>query len=482
MKELEKYEPVIGLEIHAQLKTKTKAFSWEKAEYGDAPNTNISVINLAHPGTLPQHNKAAVESSIKMGIACDSDITEYNVYSRKNYFYADLPKGYQITQFDTPICVGGKIEIKGDDGKTKGINLTRIHMEEDTGKSIHDLDIDNTLVDYNRAGTPLIEIVTEPEIKSGDEAYQFISEVRRLVRYLDICDGNMEEGSLRCDANVSIRPKGQKEFGTKVEVKNMNSMSNVKKAIEHEIMRQAKMLDNREVIYSETRSFDAMNGTTFAMRSKEATNDYRFFPEPDLPPLTVSESWVDAIRQEMPALPKALFKKFTEQYKLNEYDALVLIDSKEVANYFISVLNYTSEFKSAANWILGPVKSWLNSNALEIGEFPLAPKKIAEIVEIVKEGKISNSVAEQKIFPAMFEQKESTPLQLAESMNLIQNSDEGFITELVKEVLAKYPDKVEAYKGGKKGLKGLFMGEIMKLSKGKADPGLANRELSKHLD
>lgn len=481
MKALEKYEPVIGLEIHAQLKTDTKAFSSEQAEYGGLPNTQVSVINLAHPGTLPKHNKRAVEMSIMMGLACGSEIRRYNAYSRKNYFYADLPKGYQITQFDTPICNGGSIEVKDAEGNIKPITLTRIHMEEDTGKSIHDLDLENTLVDYNRAGTPLIEIVTEPEIRTGDEAYQFVSEVRRLVRYLDICDGNMEEGSLRCDANVSIRLKGAEKFGTKVEVKNMNSMSNVRKAIEHEIERQAQILDEGGTVLSETRSFNAMDGTTFTMRAKEMVNDYRYFPEPDLPPLVVEESWKEELRQKMPELPKTLFKRFVNEFGLTEYDAGVLTDSKEMAAFYQEAIRGTSEYKAVANWVQGPVRSWLNEQSLDLDQFPLKPEQIGEVVKLVKEGSVSNSNAEQKIFPVLLEQPERSARSIAEDLNLIQNSDSNFIEELVEEVLKSLPDKVEAYRQGKKGLKGLFMGEVMKRSKGKADPAVASSILDEKL-
>ena len=465
----EKYELVVGLEIHTQLLTKSKAFCADEVSYGESPNTRVSAISLGHPGTLPVHNIEVVNMAIMLGLACGCDITEYNRYSRKNYFYPDLPKGYQITQFDTPICTQGHITVRTDAGE-KEIRLTRIHMEEDTGKSIHDLDIENTLMDYNRAGTPLVEIVTEPDIRTSDEAYAFLSEVRKLVRYLDVCDGNMEEGSLRCDANISVRLKGSPDFGTKVEVKNMNSMSNVKRAIEYEFSRQVKAIENGEVIDSETRSFDAMTGTTFSMRSKEMVNDYRYFPEPDLPPLTVSRDWVKRIQDQMPALPRALHKNFTEEKGLSNYDASILTDEKEVAEFYLKLCKHTSNYKAAANWVMGAVKSWINAEARTITEFPLSAATLARLISSIDQGVLSYSTAEQKLFPALIEQPEATVESLIEKLNLAQTGNEDDLTVWAEEVLAAFPQKVEEYKQGKTGLLGLFMGEIMKKSKGKADP------------
>ena len=316
----EKYEVIIGLEVHAQLLTNSKAYSNDVNEFGAVPNTNVSVISLGHPGTLPRMNKETIEYAIRLGIACDSHIARDQYFARKNYFYPDLPKGYQITQDKTPICTGGHIFIKSEDGTEKKIGLTRIHMEEDAGKSIHDMDVYDTLVDLNRAGVPLVEIVSEPDIRSSHEAYNYLTEVRKLVRYLDICDGNMEEGSLRCDANVSVNLKGQ-PWGTKVEVKNMNSIRNVQRAIEFEIDRQIKAVENGEVISQETRSFDALKGITISMRSKEAANDYRYFPEPDLPPLHIHQADIERVQSSMPPLPRSLFGKYTQTLKLSEYDA-----------------------------------------------------------------------------------------------------------------------------------------------------------------
>ncbi len=478
----DKYEAVIGLEIHAQLQTKTKAYSSDRNEYGSSPNTNVSVVTLGHPGTLPMYNKKAINFAVKMGLACESNITQDMIFARKNYFYPDLPKGYQITQDETPICTGGKVLIKTDEGKDKEVALTRIHLEEDAGKSIHDLDPFNTLIDLNRAGVPLIEIVSEPEIKTSQEAYNYVTEVRRLVRYLDICDGNMEEGSLRCDANVSVMLKGSKVFGNRTEVKNMNSMRNVQKAIEFEIKRQIDLIEQGETIVTETRSFNAANGSTISMRSKEAANDYRYFPEPDLQPIQVTQDYVEAVKDTMPPLPNFLFKKYTQDYALSEYDAAVLIDDKSIALYFEDVTKHTKNYKSASNWVTVNVKSYLNEKAIEIKDFSLTPQQIAEIIQLIDSGKISNSVASQKVFPLMIETPGKSALQIAEENNLLQNSNADEITELIEKALAKFPEKVEEYKSGKKGLLGLFMGEVMKLSQGKADPKMASKSLKEFLE
>jgi len=468
------FEAVIGLEIHIQLQTRSKAFSSDSSEYGALPNTQVSPISLGHPGTLPKHNKEAIEKAVKMGLALDCSITEINRYARKNYFYADLPKGYQITQFDTPLCVGGHVPVKTKEGGSKNVRLIRIHMEEDTGKSMHDQDLHDTLVDYNRAGTPLIEVVSEPDIRTGEEAYAFVTEIRRLVRYLDICDGNMEEGSLRCDANISIRPKGSTAFGTKVEVKNMNSISNVKRAIDFEIERQKACLENGESIVQETRGFNGLDGTTFSMRKKESNNDYRYFPEPDLPPVLMTQSEVKRIRGEMPELPNTLYQRFTEQYGLSEYDASVLIDDKHSAFFFEAVCQHQRNYKAVANWVTVPVRGYLNDQALGMQDFPISAPTLAEMIALVDEGVISHSIAAQQLFPALLQQPNAGARSLVDSMNLATNNDSSELESLAKEVLALFPDKVEAYRSGKTGLMGLFVGEIMKRSAGKADPKMTN--------
>jgi aspartyl-tRNA(Asn)/glutamyl-tRNA(Gln) amidotransferase subunit B len=478
----DKYEAVIGLEIHSQLLTRSKAFCSDSVEYGLLPNTQTSVISLGHPGTLPKHNKRAIELAICMGLACNCQIREYNQYARKNYFYADLTKGYQITQDKTPICYEGHVEIELKDGSTKQINLERIHMEEDTGKSMHDQDLYSSLIDYNRAGTPLIEIVTKPDFRTGEEAYAFITLIRQMVRYLDICDGNMEEGSLRCDANVSVMLKGASEYGTKVEVKNMNSMRNVQRAIDFEINRQIELIEAGGKVMQETRTFDAMKNITIVMRTKEGANDYRYFPEPDLPPLVVNEAWIEKIRSEMPSLPKELIAKYIKEYKLTEYDARVITDFKETAAYFEQICHHTGNYKAAANWINGAIKSYMNEQGIDISMFPVKPIAIADIINIIDEGKLSNSAASQQVFPMMAKHPERSPLEIATELNLIQDSNADSIEPLIDEVLAKYPEKIIEYKEGKKTLMGLFVGEVMKLSKGKADPKITNELLRKKLD
>ncbi len=477
----DKYEVVIGLEVHAQMLTKTKAYSNDVNEYGSAPNSNISVVTLGHPGTLPVMNKKTIEFAIKLGLACDAHIAPAQHFARKNYFYPDLPKGYQITQDTTPICTGGSIVIRTDDGTEKSIGLTRIHMEEDAGKSIHDVDVYDTLVDLNRAGTPLLEIVSEPDMRSSMEAYHYLTEVRKLVRYLDICDGNMEEGSLRCDANVSVRLVGVSEFGTKVEVKNMNSIRNVQRAIEFEILRQIEVLEAGGSLSQETRAFDALKGITISMRSKEAANDYRYFPEPDLPPITITKEQIETVAQEMPALPRALFQRYTKEYGLSEYDAYNITDNKGIALYYESILAHTKNYKSAANWLMGDIKSYLNEYGVDMEKFPLKPLVIAELIHLVEEGKVSSTVASQNIFPALFSTEES-PLQVAERLNLIQNSDEDALKGFILKVFELNPDEVARYRGGEKQLTGFFMGQLMKVSQGKADPKLANGLLRQLLD
>lgn len=477
----DKYEAVIGLEVHAQLSTKSKAYSGDSTEFGVLPNTNISPITLGHPGTLPKSNKKVIEFAVRLGLACKSTIREVNEYARKNYFYADLPKGYQITQDKTPICTGGHITIKKEDGTEKQINITRIHMEEDAGKSIHDMDPFDTLIDLNRAGVPLLEIVSEPEIRSGDEAYQYLTEIRKLVRYLEICDGNMEEGSLRCDANVSVRLKGATAFGKRTEVKNMNSIRNVQRAIEFEIKRQIEAIEKGEEISQDTRSFDAVAGTTFVMRSKEMANDYRYFPEPDLQPVIVSQEYIAKVKSALPPLPNELFKKYIS-LGLSTYDAGVLTDSKEIALYFEEIITKTKNAKSASNWLTVQIKSYLNDNAVHISDFKVTPARIAQLVDLIDSGKVSHTIATQKIFPKMLEELNKPASQIAEENNWIQESDSSALTELAKQAIAKYPEKVAEYKNGKESLLGLFMGELMKLSKGKADPKMASSLMKDLLD
>lgn len=478
----DKYQAIIGLEVHAQLLTNSKAYSSDSTEYGMLPNTNLSEITLALPGTLPRVNKRVVEMAVKMGLATNCDITKYNVYARKNYFYPDLPKGYQITQDKTPICTQGHLLIKDAAGEDKTIGITRIHMEEDAGKSMHLPGEVETLVDFNRAGVPLIEIVSEPDIRDSEEAYNYLIEIKRLVRYLDICDGNMEEGSLRCDANISVMLKDSTLWGTKVEVKNMNSFRNVQRAIEHEIERQIMVLENGGKVDGETRNFDANTGSTTAMRSKETLNDYRYFPEPDLPPLIIEQEWLNAVKEAMPSLPQELYNRFVKELGLPEYDANVLTDAKEIALYFEELAKHTQNYKAASNWVMGPVKSYLNELQLHIKDFPLKPEQIAQLIALVDENKVSHSVAAKQVFPYMLEHPDMTAQRVAEEQNLLQESNADELTAIVEQVLADNPAKVEEYKAGKQSLIGMFMGEIMKKTKGKADPKVTNQLLREKLN
>jgi aspartyl-tRNA(Asn)/glutamyl-tRNA(Gln) amidotransferase subunit B len=478
----DKYEAVIGLECHVQLLTRTKMYSSDIAEYGAMPNTNVSVVTLGHPGTLPVVNKRAVEFAVRLGVAVKASIREENQFARKNYFYADLPKGYQITQDKTPICTGGYIVAKLKNGEEKKVNLTRIHMEEDSGKSLHDIDPFETLVDLNRAGTPLLEIVTEPDLRTGEEAYAYLTEVRKLVRYLDICDGNMEEGSLRCDANISVRLKGAEKFGKKVEVKNMNSFRNVQRAIDFEIKRQIDLVEANQPIAVETRSFDAVNGTTFSLRSKESANDYRYFPEPDLQPVYVTQEYIEEIKSKLPTLPDELLAIYTKEYKLSDYDAHQIIELKEVSAFYNELIKHTGNYKSAANWVIGPIRSYLNERAVTISEFTLKPAQIAEIIALIDKGSVSNSAATQKLFPGLAANPSKKAEELAKELDLLQNSNSNELQELVKQALSKYPEKITEYKNGKVTLLGLFVGEAMKLSKGKADPKLLNQLVKETLE
>jgi len=478
----DKYELVVGLEVHAQLLTRSKAYSSDPNEFGALPNTNVSVISLAHPGTLPRFNKKAVDLAIRLGLACGCNITRHMHFARKNYFYPDLPKGYQITQDTTPICTGGAINIKTENGADKTIRLTRAHLEEDAGKSIHDQDPFDTLVDLNRAGVPLIEIVSEPDIRSSTEAYNYLTSVRQLVRYLDICDGNMEEGSLRCDANVSVRIKGSEKFGTRTEVKNLNSIRNVQRAIEFEMQRQIGILEAGGKINQETLNFDAGTGKTTPMRSKELAHDYRYFPEPDLGPLVVTDEDLARVRSEMPALPEELIKRYTAELGLSEYDARVLTSEKETAAYFEQVLQHTKHVKAAANWVTGDIKSYLNANAIDFDQLPLSPQRLAGLIELVQSEKVSYSIAAAKILPEMMVNKLKSAEQLANEQGLIQSSDDQWILQIAHEVVAGLPEKVAAYKAGNKGLLGLFMGEFMKKSQGKANPKMANEIIKQLLE
>jgi aspartyl-tRNA(Asn)/glutamyl-tRNA(Gln) amidotransferase subunit B len=480
MEHREKYEIVVGLEIHARLLTRSKLFCGDSSVYGDEPNTNVSPITLAHPGTLPVMNKEVIEFAVRLGLAAHCEIVRENYFARKNYFYPDLPKGYQISQHTTPICKGGYIKIFTVQGE-KTIRLNRIHMEEDAGKSLHDVYHDESVIDYNRAGTPLLEIVTEPDLRSGEEAYAYLTEMRRLVRYLEVCDGNMEEGSFRCDANVSVRKKGDDQLGTKVEVKNLNSIRNVKVAIEYEAARLINLLEKGETIHQQTRSFDASSGTTFAIRDKEDAEDYRYFPEPDLTPFNLSNDFIESIQKTIPLLQSDRIKKYIAEYHLGEYDAKALTEEKDFSDYFEKMLVAGCQPKSIANWMLGPVKTWLNEHNKNIMEFPVNAKQLSVLIKQVEEGKLSFSNAVSKIFPLLIKDPSADPDQLAVELNLVQESDLAYIQPITDAVLLQFEEKVKEYRKGKKGLLALFVGEVIKRSKGKADPKKVNEILLEKL-
>ncbi len=477
---LDKYELVVGLEIHAQLMTHSKLFCSDSTEFGANPNTQVSPISLAHPGTLPKLNSKAIELAVKLGLALDCDIERENYFARKNYFYPDLPKGYQISQHTAPICKNGYITISTNEGK-KAIQLNRIHMEEDAGKSIHDLDDHFTCIDLNRAGVPLLEIVTEPVIHSSEDAMLFLTELRKIVRWLEVCDGNMEEGSMRCDANVSVRLKGQNTLGKRVEVKNLNSIRNVKKAIDIEFERLVMLSENNQSIIQETRSFNADNNTTFSLRSKEDAEDYRYFPEPDLPPFSISEEDIKKIKESLPAMPHQLIEQYMLQYQLSPYDAENICNEKETIAFFNSIIAHCNHYKSIVNWIIGPIKQYCNDKSISIVEFPLTSQAIAELIDFTETGKVNFNNASTKILQALINNPGISTENVAISLNLIQEDNIDALMDWINEVIAAMPDKVKEYQSGKKGLIGLFAGEVKKKSKGKADMQKVNALLLEKL-
>ncbi len=477
----EKYELVIGLEVHAQLNTRSKLFCADDTHFGSAPNTQVSPISLAHPGTLPKLNKKAVELAVKLGVALNCEIEQNNFFARKNYFYPDLPKGYQISQHTAPICKGGFVSIASADVKKK-IQLNRIHIEEDAGKSIHDFDEKYTCIDLNRAGVPLVEIVTDPVIHSADDAFLFLTELRKIVRWLDVCDGNMEEGSMRCDANISIRLKGDHQLGKRVEVKNLNSIRNVKRAIEIEFERLIDVTQKNEIIIQETRSYDADKNITFSLRSKEEAEDYRYFPEPDLPAFFISEEYIEQIKSALPELPELLKDQFISSYGLSEYDANNICNDKEDVSFFNSLIQYTRHYKAVANWMLGPLKFYCNEHHISFSAFPLSHPLIAELIELTEAGKLSFANATGKVLQALILNPQKTAIETALSLNLIQENDEAAVMAWIEETINAMPEKVKEYKSGKKGLIGLFSGEVKKRSKGKADMQLVTRLLNEKLN
>lgn len=454
------YQAVIGLEVHIQLQTRSKLFCADAASFGAAPNTQISAISLAHPGTLPVLNAQALEYAIQLGLALGSRITRRGWFDRKHYFYPDLPKGYQTTQLHAPIIVGGSLS---------GVAIHHVHLEEDAGKSIHDADPTQSCIDLNRAGVPLLELVTDPVIHDAATAGHFLTELRKLVRWLGICDGNMEEGSLRCDANVSIRPVGATHLGTKVEIKNLNSIRFVRRAIESEIRRQTALAEKGEKIVQQTRGYDADKDITLAQREKEEANDYRYFPCPDLPPFTITEAQLQRISAAMPQLPQQQEQHYIA-LGLPAQDAAVLAEEKSTADYFNALLTAGPPAKAAANWMLGPVKKWLNEAGIAMEHFPIAPPQLAALIALVEAGTVNFSMAAAKLLPALAANTTANPVTLAAALGIVQEKNEDLLEDWVNAALANMPDKVVAYKKGKKGLIGLFVGEVKRLSKGKADP------------
>jgi aspartyl-tRNA(Asn)/glutamyl-tRNA(Gln) amidotransferase subunit B len=492
-----KYEAVIGLEVHAQMLTDTKIFCGCSTKFGSEPNTQTCPVCIGMPGVLPVLNKKALEFTIKTGLAMNCKISPYSRFARKNYFYPDLPKGYQISQYELPICEHGYTEIVVD-GNIKKIGITRIHMEEDAGKNIHEGAGSYSFVDLNRAGVPLMEIVSEPDIRSSGEAVEYMKKLRTILRYLGVCDGNMEQGSLRCDANVSVRPVGQNGFGVKVEIKNINSFRFVEKALDYEIKRQTKVLEDGGEIVQETMLWDSSTGTTQSMRSKEEAHDYRYFPEPDLVPIMVEEKWINDIKSSLPELPDIKRKRFVEEYTLPEYDADLLVSEKSTADWFEEAVKLGGQPKAVANWIKGDLMKLLNEDNKSFEDSPLEPKQLVDMLKLIDNGTISGKIA-KTVFEEMYkktkttldvtlpmlkvkiEMQEVTAEAIIKEKGLKQISDSREIEKAVDDVIAKNPKEVERYKAGEEKLIGFFVGQVMKLTKGKANPQMVNELLKKKL-
>ncbi len=473
------WETVIGLEIHTQLKTRSKIFSSSSTAYGAEPNTQANAVDLGLPGVLPVLNKEAVRMAAKFGLATHSTVAKRSVFARKNYFYPDLPKGYQISQYELPIVHDGKMDIELEDGTTKTIGITRAHLEEDAGKSLHEDFHGMTGIDLNRAGTPLLEIVSEPDIRSAKEAVAYMKKIHSLVQYLDICDGNMAEGSFRCDANVSVRPKGQEKFGTRAEIKNINSFRFVERAINFEIERQIDVIEGGGEVVQETRLYDAERDETRSMRSKEEANDYRYFPDPDLLPVILDDAFLEQVRSTLPELPDAKRQRFIDDYKLPEYDAGVLSSSRDMADYFDNVIKEGGDPKTASNWIMGELSARLNKEDMDITQSPVSPTLFAGMLKRIQDNTISGKIAKE-VFDAMWN-GDGDADTVIEKKGLKQITDSSAIEALIDEVIANNPEQVEQYRAGKDKVFGFFVGQIMKASKGKANPAQVNDILKQKL-
>ena len=473
---------MVGLEVHVQLSTASKIFSTDSACFRADPNEHISPVSLGLPGTLPKLNGKVVEYAVKMGLATNCSINTHTHFDRKNYFYADLPKGFQTTQHSQPICKSGYIDVETVNGSLSRIRINRIHMEDDAGKSMHDQNDSESLIDLNRAGVPLIEIVSEPDLRSAAEAATYLNEIRKLVKYLDICDGNMEEGSIRCDANISVRLKNANEYGNRCEVKNLNSVRNLQRAIDHEFIRQVEIIEAGGYVDQNTLNFDSESGNTSPLRSKEMANDYRYFPEPDLPPLIIKEEFISNIAAAIPELPAQKIRRYTMELGLSGYDAIILSSEKDVALYFEELLSYTNNKKAAANWVIGPVRSFLQEQNISIAEFEVKPLSLADLISLIDSGKLNYSVAAQKVFPEMINKPHLSSEAVATNLRLLIDTGDDELSQIIDEVLRTYPDKVIEYQNGKTGVLGLFMGDVMKKSKGKINPQSASKLVVEKLE
>ncbi len=472
------FETVIGLEVHAQMLTNTKIFCSCSTTFGGSPNSHACPVCLGMPGVLPVLNKKVVEYAMKMALATNCTINPANVFARKNYFYPDLPKGYQISQYAYPIAEHGHVWLDVA-GEKKKIGITRIHMEEDAGKLIHDDNNPVSYVDLNRTGVPLIEIVSEPDIRSPEEAADYLKRIHEILVYLEICDGNMEEGSFRCDANVSIRPRGQKEFGTRAELKNMNSFRNVQRALEYEIKRQQYLVENGQKIIQETRLWDDAQGVTNPMRSKEEAHDYRYFPDPDLVPVIVDETWVAQIRSEMPELPLAKRERFVNEYQIPAYDAGVLTAEKPLAEYYEEVVRLCGKPKVASNWVMGDVLKFLNEDKRDIRQCPISAKSLADMIKLIEDGAISGKMAKE-VISDMY-QTGKLPKDIIAEKGMVQITDEGELVKTITAIIEANPNQLKDYRSGKDKLFGFFVGQVMKATQGKANPQLVNDLLKKML-